>query len=84
VAPASQSFQLHGDDPDGAITQIVWDFGDGTRAFGWQGTRHVGVPGNFTASVFVADDEGLVVTQRVSWMASRTLAPSRSAARRPA
>jgi hypothetical protein len=76
VAPASQSFQLHGDDPDGAITQIVWDFGDGTRAFGWQGTRHVGVPGNFTASVFVADDEGLVVTQRVSWMASRSGFPS--------
>lgn len=70
-APATQFYQLDGDDPDGAITQIVWEFGDGMRAFGWQGSRRVGLSGDFTASVYVADDEGLVVTQQVAWSARR-------------
>jgi len=76
VAPATQSFTLTGDDPDGSIRQVVWEFGDGTRAFGWGGTRHVGVPGNYLARVLVADDEGLVITQHVAWTASRADGPS--------
>jgi hypothetical protein len=76
VAPATQSYRLNGDDPDGAVTHVVWEFGDGARAFGWQGSRHVGVPGNFTARVLVADDEGAVVTQQVAWSASRPGFPS--------
>ena len=71
AAPGAQSFTLTGDDPDGAIRHIVWEFGDGTRAFGWKGTRHIGVPGDYIARVLVADDEGLVVTQQVAWSATR-------------
>ncbi len=76
AAPATQSFTLSGDDPDGSIQRVVWDFGDGVRAFGWSGTRPVGVPGAYEARVIVVDDEGLVVTQRVAWSAQRTDFPS--------
>ncbi len=75
-APGLQTFSIEGDDPDGAITHVVWEFGDGSRAFGWQGTRHVGVSGEYLARVWVADDEGTVVTQHVAWTASRADAPS--------
>lgn len=74
-APAPQSYRLSGDDPDGTIRQIVWEFGDGTRAFGWHGSRRVGLPGDFTARVLVADDEGLVVTQQLAWSARRADLP---------
>ncbi|MCS7048192.1 MAG: PKD domain-containing protein [Verrucomicrobiae bacterium] len=76
VAPAIQNYQLTGDDPDGAVTHVVWEFGDGTRAFGWSGARHVGVPGNYNLRVFVADDEGAVVTQQVAWAVTRAGWPS--------
>lgn len=71
VAPGTQRFQLTGEDPDGAIVQVVWEFGDGTRALGWSGQRHVGVPGQYTARVFVADDEGAVVVRQIAWSATR-------------
>ncbi len=76
VAPAMQSFTLTGDDPDGSIRRVVWHFGDGTRAFGWSGVRHVGVPGSYEAQVMVEDDEGLVVTQKVAWSAGRADFPT--------
>lgn len=75
-APAAQTFTLSGDDPDGSINHVVWDFGDGARAFGWSGVRSVGVPGNYEARVIAVDDEGLVVTQRVAWSASRADFPT--------
>lgn len=75
-APATQTFTLSGDDPDGAITHVVWEFGDGTRAFGANGTRHIGVPGSYIARVFIADDEGAVVTQQLAWSATRLDYPS--------
>ncbi len=76
TAPATLIYALTGDDPDGAVAQVVWDFGDGARAFGWQGTRTVGVPGRYVVRVFVADDEGMVVTQRVAWTVLRPAFPA--------
>ncbi len=72
TAPATQGYQLLGDDPDGAIVRVVWEFGDGTRAFGWSGTRHVGVPGGFTGRVTALDDEGAVAHHEFTWNATRT------------
>ncbi|MCX7915462.1 MAG: PKD domain-containing protein [Verrucomicrobiae bacterium] len=76
VAPATQNYRLTDDDPDGAVTHVVWEFGDGTRAFGWSGARHVGVPGNYNPRVFVADDEGAAVSQQIAWSVTRAGWPS--------
>jgi hypothetical protein len=68
--PAMQRFTLTGDDPDGAIVRVLWDFGDGGRALAWQGERRVALPGIYTATVTVADDDGAVITQQVRWRAA--------------
>ena len=68
--PATQHFTLTGDDPDGAIERVLWDFGDGGRALTWTGERRVALPGLYTATVTVADDEGAITTQRVPWQAT--------------
>lgn len=67
--PAMQRFALSGDDPDGAIERVLWDFGDGVRALTWQGERRAALPGVYTATIHVADDEGAVTTQTVTWIA---------------
>ncbi|GIK71401.1 MAG: hypothetical protein BroJett021_03890 [Chloroflexota bacterium] len=67
--PAMQRFALSGDDPDGAIERVLWDFGDGGRALTWQGERRIALPGVYTATIHVADDEGAVTTQAVTWTA---------------
>mgnify|MGYP001213470145 CR=1 FL=1 len=68
--PATQHFTLTGDDPDGAIERVLWDFGDGGRALAWTGERRVALPGVYTATVTVADDEGALTTQHVTWQAT--------------
>lgn len=67
--PTMQQFTLSGDDPDGAIERVLWEFGDGVQALAWQGERRVALPGVYTATVYVADDEGAVTTQTVTWEA---------------
>lgn len=67
--PAQQRFTLTADDVDGAITSVLWDFGDGTRAMAWQGDHRVALPGVYTATVWIADDEGAIATQRLVWRA---------------
>lgn len=74
--PTMQQFALTGDDPDGAIERVLWDFGDGVRALTWQGERRAALPGHYTATVHVADDEGAVTTQTVTWIANATAGPA--------
>jgi len=73
--PQTQEFSLAGDDPDGAIVRVLWDFGDGTRAFDQSGVRRVALPGAYVATVSVADDEGSVVTRTISWTAMDSAFP---------
>ncbi len=65
--PLTQQYSITGDDPDGAIVRVVWDFGDGTRALTPSGSRRVAQPGSYTATVRVADDEGAVVVKTIGW-----------------
>ena len=65
--PTTQQFTITGDDPDGAITRVAWDFGDGARALAPSGTRQVGVPGAYVATVRVADDDGAVAIKTIPW-----------------
>ena len=58
--PHGQAFELQGDDPDGAIRRVFWDFGDGQRAFEAAGQRRIGLPGKYTATVTAIDDDGAV------------------------
>lgn len=67
--PATQAFALNGDDVDGAIVRVRWDFGDGGRDLRLAGTRRVALPGVYTATVTLADDDGAVVVLPVSWSA---------------
>ena len=74
--PQTQQFDLVGDDPDGAIVRVVWDFGDGTRALSQSGSRRAALPGSFVARVLVADDDGAVVTVTIPWTAARNSFPA--------
>lgn len=67
--PAIQTFAIVGDDPDGAITLVEWDFGDGMYSLETSGSRRLAVPGTFLARVRVADDDGGVVETNVAWSA---------------
>lgn len=68
--PATQTFAVVGDDPDGAVELVEWLFGDGTIALEPEGTRRIGVPGAFSARVRVADDDHGVVETTLTWTAS--------------
>lgn len=46
-------------DPDGAIIEHYWDFGDGTTARGRITTHAYSEPGEYWASLVVTDDRGL-------------------------
>ena len=73
--PASQSYDLQGDDPDGAICRVFWDFGDGQRAFEAAGQRRIGLPGKYTATVTAIDDDGAVTRATVAWSAADAQLP---------
>jgi hypothetical protein len=47
-------------DPDGVLVDFSWDFGDGAFGTGESVTHQYGTPGNYTVSLVVTDDEGLV------------------------
>lgn len=74
--PGTQSFAVVGDDPDGAIGLVEWNFGDGAISLDAAGTRRVGSPGAFAACVRVADDDHGVVETTLTWTASSPEAPS--------
>ncbi|NOY91607.1 MAG: PKD domain-containing protein [Deltaproteobacteria bacterium] len=62
-------------DPDGAIVEYRWDFGDGTRATG-QGQIHEFEPGPFTVLLSITDADGATgeVTRSVQIAASTAAA----------
>jgi hypothetical protein len=68
--PATQTFSVAANDPDGSIAAVDWDFGDGGRATSTSGTRRVAGPGNFTARVTVVDDDGARTTRDIAWSAA--------------
>lgn len=74
--PATQTFAVAGDDPDGAIGLVEWTFGDGTIALDPEGARRVATPGSFTARVRVADDDHGVVETTLTWTASSPDGPA--------
>jgi len=74
--PARLSYRLDGDDPDGAITHVEWDFGDGTRAFDRQGSHTAPASGAFTAVLRVMDDDGALVDHSFPWTAADPALPS--------
>jgi PKD repeat protein len=45
-------------DADGTIVSYRWDWGDGTTGEGWT-AMHTYVPGNYTLTLTVTDDDGL-------------------------
>jgi hypothetical protein len=67
--PGDQGYVVEAHDPDGAVAQVYWDFGDGTRALRSSGSRRVSNAGTHVATVRVVDDEGLSVTRSVEWQA---------------
>lgn len=67
--PGWQTFDLKGEDPDGVIRRVCWEFGDGMRSQEPSGGHRVGLPGNYTATVTAIDDEGAVMRQTIQWSA---------------
>lgn len=49
-------------DPDGTITAVHWDFGDGTQAEGWHVSHRYDQEDTFLLTVKVVDDRGLSAT----------------------
>jgi len=45
-------------DPDGMLTEYVWDFGDGTTATGTQASHTYSTPGTYLVTLAVKDDRG--------------------------
>lgn len=71
-----QSYTLTVDDVDGAVANVLWEFGDGTRSLSPSGTRRVTLPGSYAARVLVTDDEGARVEQTLQWSATVSGFPS--------
>ena len=58
--PARVVFVLSGDDPDGAIEHVYWDFGDGGHALKTSGMYTYVAPGQYTVRAYAQDDLGAV------------------------
>lgn len=67
--PAVQTFSVDASDPDGTITFIHWDFGDGGQSAAASGTRVVTAPGSYVARVTVYDDNGASAFLDLPWEA---------------
>ncbi len=74
--PGAQSFSVAASDPDGAITFVHWDFGDGGQSAEASGTRRVVAPGSYTARVTVFDDNGVSVATNIPWAAEDAAWPA--------
>jgi hypothetical protein len=58
--PATVAYALTGDDPDGAIEHVYWDFGDGGHALEAAGQYTFVAPGQYTVRAWAQDDRGAV------------------------
>ncbi len=54
--PAVVAYALTGDDPDGAIEHVYWDFGDGGHALEPSGTYTYVAPGQYTVRAYAQDN----------------------------
>ncbi len=52
-------------DPDGVITNYLWNFGDGTTSNGVTVTHSYSNPGTFTVILNVTDDDGVTTTDQI-------------------
>ena len=53
-------------DPDGSIATYIWQFGDGSVAYGAQATHKYGTPGTYEVKLTVIDEDGLIAQDRTS------------------
>ena len=62
------SVRFHGEarDPDGKIESYTWDFGDGLRAVGPEATHAYAAAGDYTATLYALDNQGLTGTAQLS------------------
>jgi hypothetical protein len=58
--PATVTYAMTGDDPDGAIEHVYWDFGDGGHALTPSGLHAYVTPGVFAVRAYAVDDLGAV------------------------
>jgi len=74
----TQDYSADFSDPDGVITNVVWEFGDGERAFRETGSRTVNVTGgeDYVATVRAVDDDGDTNSVTVTWSSSDSGYPS--------
>lgn len=70
--PQTLSYKVSAEDSDGAARLVSWDFGDGVRSTASSGSRIVGVPGSYRATVRVADDDDAITSQTLDWVASES------------
>jgi PKD repeat protein len=67
-APASPTtddaivFSSNASDVDGTIVSVAWDFGDGDTAMGDPATHQYAMPGTYTVTATVCDNDGLCAT----------------------
>ena len=63
VALVNQTISLdasHSSDPDGTIVNYTWNFGDGNIGYGVAVTHSYSLPGNYTITLIVTDNDNLV------------------------
>ncbi|MFH1022588.1 MAG: PKD domain-containing protein [Planctomycetota bacterium] len=61
------AFTASGSDPDGAIAEWVWDFGDGSAAAAGTETSHTWcTPGVYTVTLLARDNDGLMAADTLT------------------
>lgn len=61
-APLTVSFSANAVDPDGTITNVVWDFGDGTAGSGATATHRYSSGGSYRPTATAMDNDGETTT----------------------
>jgi hypothetical protein len=56
------NFKLNTEDPDGSISQVEWDFGDGQSSAQQNPVHSFSQPGTYLISCTVTDDDGVSIT----------------------
>ena len=62
VGERTWSFKAQAADPDGTVSGVVWDFGDGSKDAGTALVHTYPGPGSYTPSVTAVDDKGETAT----------------------
>lgn len=61
--PLAVSFSANAGDPDGTISNVLWDFGDGAGASGTTVTHSYAAAGTYTPTATATDDQGETTTE---------------------